>query len=95
MIHVRKLRARGLRRRRYEVVFTDAAGNEESRHITGRPVTLIDPEIGVAEAWSVVRAADREQQTGGRQWIHFPPGAPLRAEASPNSKEATRGTDGA
>lgn len=42
------------------------------RRETTTPVTLIDPYVGVAEAWALVHAADAAWEAGSDQWIALP-----------------------
>jgi len=59
MIRIRRCSSKGIRRRsRYEVELLDGQGKVSWRRKTTTPVTLIDPHIGVAEAWALVHAAD-------------------------------------
>lgn len=76
MIRIRRLPPQRFRRRRYEVHFISSAGQApESIRITSTPVHLIDPYLGVGDAWSVVRAADEAWDAGSGRWVVFPPSA--------------------
>jgi hypothetical protein len=59
MIRIRRLPPRGLRRRIYEIGFTPTGETVPTwTRVTSAPVTLIDPHLGVGDAWSLVHAAD-------------------------------------
>jgi hypothetical protein len=62
-IRVRRLPRRWVRRR-YEVDFGDGSAPQ----ITTTPVTLIDPILGVGDAWAVIGAADEGWTGGIGQW---------------------------
>jgi hypothetical protein len=73
VIRVRRLPAQFLKRRRYEVEFTDPEGGEGWTKVTSTPVTLIDEYVGVGDAWSVVGAADDAWDGDVGDWVVFPP----------------------
>ena len=73
MIRVRRLPPQLLKRRRYEVEFTDPAGGDGWTKVTSTPVTLIDKYVGVGDAWSVVGAADEAWDGEVGKWVVFPP----------------------
>ena len=50
-------------RRRYEVDLPNG------RKTTRTPVTLLDPYLGVADAWALVHAANAEWDSGSRDWV--------------------------
>ena len=62
-------------RARYEVELTEPGADEPSwTRVTTSPVTTIDPYLGVADAHSVVDAADRAWQGGTGPWESLYPG---------------------
>jgi hypothetical protein len=62
-----------LRRRLYEVELVDhGSGVVAWRKESSTPVTLIDPYVGVAEAWALVRSADEHWGRGSTEWISLP-----------------------
>lgn len=74
VIRVRRLSSGRFRRRRYEVHFIpDPSREPEWARITSSPVTLIDRYLGVADAWSVIHAADEAWDGRLGEWVTFPP----------------------
>lgn len=77
MIRIRRLPGRLLARRRYEVELRpDADSPPEWTRVTSTPVKLIEPHLGVGDAWSVIRAADEAWDGKSGDWIAFPPPRP-------------------
>ena len=73
MIRIRRCPPRGvLRRPRYEVEFVDPAGQVTQHQETTTPVTMIDPYVGVAEAWALVHAADSAWTRSSDEWSSLP-----------------------
>jgi hypothetical protein len=73
VIRLRRCPPKGfLRRPRYEVEFVDRGDTAAWRRQTTAPVTLIDPHMGVAEAWALVHAADAAWDRGSDEWIRLP-----------------------
>jgi hypothetical protein len=74
MIRVRRCKPKGfLRRRRYQVEFVESGtGEARWRKETTTPVTMIDPYIGVGEAWALVHAADKAWDEGSSEWASLP-----------------------
>lgn len=74
MIRLRRSSTVGLfGRRRYEVeLLDDADGHTVWRRHTTTPVTLIDPHVGVAEAWALVHAADAVWDRKSTDWSSLP-----------------------
>lgn len=69
MIRLRRLPP-GFFRRLYEVEYTPEGGTTPTwRQVTRTPVTLIDPYLGVAEAWALVHAADDAWSGEAGEWI--------------------------
>jgi hypothetical protein len=62
---------RFLRAATYEVEVSGRAAELE-RHLTTTPVTLIDPLVGVAEAWALVEAADTASDGKTGHWVSLP-----------------------
>jgi hypothetical protein len=70
MIRLRRLRPSLLRRRIYEVEFTPEWETSPSwRRVTAAPVTIIDPYLGVGDAWALVHAADAAWTGGVGEWV--------------------------
>ena len=62
-----------LRRSRYEIEAVDEErGAVEWRRETSTPVTVIDPHVGVAEAWALVHAADEAWNRSSPEWVSLP-----------------------
>jgi hypothetical protein len=74
MIRIRRCEPRGIfRRPRYEIELgNDSTGTIIWLRQTSTPVTLVDPHVGIAEAWALINAADRAWDTGSRDWIFLP-----------------------
>lgn len=70
MIRVRRVPPGRFHRRAYEVELTEpnAAAPTWTR-VTRTPVTLIDPYLGVGDAWAVVKAADRAWDGRSGDWV--------------------------
>ena len=70
MIRIRRLPPRLLRRRLYEVEFTDDAdGAHTWTRVTPTPITIIDRYIGTGDAWSLVSAADEAWDGELGEWV--------------------------
>jgi len=70
MIRMRRLPPARFRRRLYEVeLFSEGSAEPEWVRRTHTPVTLIDPYLGVAEAWALVHAADAAWDGGIGSWV--------------------------
>lgn len=78
MIRIRRCQPKGLlRRRRYEVEFVEpATGATRWRREATTPVTTIDQQVGVGEAWALVHAADKAWDEGSPRWISLPEATP-------------------
>lgn len=73
MIRIRRCSPRGvLRRPRYEVEFVDSGGRVTQHRETTTPVTMIDPYVGVADAWSLVHASDEAWSRSSDEWSSLP-----------------------
>jgi hypothetical protein len=69
MIRVRRVSLGRFRRRAYEVEFTELNAVVPTwTRVTRKPVTLIDPYLGVGDAWAVVKAADRAWDGQRGKW---------------------------
>lgn len=72
MIRIRQVgKTKILRRSLFEVELVSDPPGISWRKKSTLPVTLIDRRIGVAEAWSLVHAAEAAWERGGREWIHY------------------------
>ena len=70
VIRIRRIEPRLLRRRRYEVECTaDETGDVTWSRVTSTPVRLIERDLGVGDAWSLINAADDAWREGHRDWI--------------------------
>jgi len=70
MIRLRRLPpTRVLRRPVYQVEATRTATGPGWTRTTTTPATLIDTEVGVAEAWALVAAADAAWTSGTGPWV--------------------------
>lgn len=67
MIRIRRVESGLLRRRRYEVEFRE--DDDWKRRVTRTPVTLLDEQLGVGDAWALVHAADETWENGDRSWV--------------------------
>ena len=78
MIRIRRCQPTGLfKRRRYEVEFVErTTGAAIWRLETSTPVTTIDREVGVGDAWALVHAADKAWDEGSPRWISLPEATP-------------------
>jgi hypothetical protein len=72
-IRIRRVAPTGLlrllRRRRYEIERAAASGSSPTRELTTTPVTAIDQQLGVADAWSLVDAADAAWNGRSGDWV--------------------------
>ena len=69
MIKVRRIESKGLFSRTYEVELLPHGWPDlAQRHVTRVPNSILEPLIGVGDAWSFVHAADREWKKGNRDW---------------------------
>ena len=69
MIRIRRAPQRLPIGRLYEVELQPAGEPERhSRRTTRSPVSLIEPILGVGDAWSFVTEADRQWDAGYRGW---------------------------
>ncbi len=71
MIRLRRIPPTGLlRRRRYEIEFPAVdQSSSPRREITSTPVTVIDRQVGVGEAWTLVHAADAAWDGQSGEWV--------------------------
>ena len=70
MIRLRRLHPTFLRRRMYEVEFTAKGETSPSwSKVTRTPVTLIDPYLGVGDAWALLHAADNAWNGEVGDWV--------------------------
>jgi hypothetical protein len=67
VIRIRRLPRRALRRAKCEIELTESG--TATTTTTPTPVTLLDPHLGVGDAWALVGAAD--DAAGG--WVTWPP----------------------
>jgi hypothetical protein len=78
-LRIRRLQSTFLRSRRYEVECTALDDPGLSwRRVTGTPVTVIDPYLGVGDAWSLIHAADTAWAGGVGEWVEWPKGVDSR-----------------
>lgn len=70
MLRIRRVEPGLLRRPRYEVELV--VGARRSVRRTRTPVTEIDEQLGVGDAWALVQAADDAWERGHRRWIGLP-----------------------
>jgi hypothetical protein len=66
------------RGRSYETELTPrASASPPVRRITRAPNALLEPVLGVGDAWSFVSEADRQWEAGNRGWaVEFEEGPP-------------------
>lgn len=69
MIRIRRVPSRLPFTRRYEVEVAprDWPANAR-RQVTGTPRAVLEPLLGVGDAWSFVEEADRQWDAGNRDW---------------------------
>jgi hypothetical protein len=48
----------------------------EGRHVTRAPVTLLDPYLGVGDAWALVHAAEGAWDGANGDWVSLTDNAP-------------------
>jgi hypothetical protein len=60
---MRVVKRRRFQRTRYEV---DLKGE---RHVTRTPVTLLDPYLGVGDAWTLVHASEARWDGTTGEWV--------------------------
>lgn len=69
MIRVRRIPSRIPFSRLYEVEIALHDWPETARqHVTRAPNTVLEPILGVGDAWSFVKEADRQWAAGNRGW---------------------------
>lgn len=69
MIRVRRRLSRLPFSRLYEVEIIPAGRVDLSeKHLTRAPNRVLEPILGLADAWSFVREADRQWERGNREW---------------------------
>lgn len=69
MIRVRRVPSRIPFSRRYEVEIATHGWPETARiHVTRVPNSVLEPILGVGDAWSFVKEADRQWAVGNRRW---------------------------
>ena len=55
--------------RKYEIELAPAnSSNEIVLHVTRAPVSILEPLLGVGDAWSFVQEADRRWKAGETGW---------------------------
>lgn len=55
--------------RRYEVDLAPHGSAKPSAHtLTGNPLAVLEPLLGVGDAWSFIKEADRQWAAGNRDW---------------------------
>jgi hypothetical protein len=70
MIRMRRLPPTRFRRPQYEVeLISDGKSEPVWRRVTRAPVTLIDPKLGVGDAWALVHAADDAWDGEVGEWV--------------------------
>jgi hypothetical protein len=70
MIRMRRLPPTFLRRRGYEVEFIATGDTSPTwSRVTRSPVTLIDPYLGVGDAWALVDKADNAWAGEVGEWV--------------------------
>lgn len=57
------------RRRLFEVEFLSAGGTQRKR--TPLPVFVIEPHVGVAEAWAMIHAAENLWEKDLPDWVEM------------------------
>jgi hypothetical protein len=69
MIRIRRVPSRVPFSRLYEIELA-AHGRRQSggRHVTRTPKAVLEPILGVGDAWSFVEEADRQWDAGRRGW---------------------------
>lgn len=69
MIRIRRIPSKFPLSRVYEVEISPHGWPEGAqRHVTRSPNALLEPILGVGDAWSFVREADRQWANGKRDW---------------------------
>jgi hypothetical protein len=69
MIRVRRVPSKIPFSRLYEVEIAPHGWPETARsHITRAPNSVLEPLLGVGDAWSFVKEADRQWAAGNRGW---------------------------
>lgn len=69
MIRIRRVRQRVPIGRLYEVELSGEHSTGGTTHsVTRGPVSLLEPIVGVGDAWSFVHEADRQWEHGNRGW---------------------------
>lgn len=61
--------SRLLGRRRYEIERLGSPGTGSTRELTTTPVTAIDEQLGVGDAWALVHAADAAWNGTSGRWV--------------------------
>lgn len=69
MIRIRRVSSKLTFARRYEVEVPPHGWPENARRqVTGTPKAVLEPLLGVGDAWSFVEEADRQWDAGNRGW---------------------------
>ena len=70
---LRRVAPAGLfRGRRYELELVTTTG-ERLRRVTRAPLTDLDPQLGVGDAWAVIHAADARWNGEVGEWVTLDP----------------------
>lgn len=69
MIRIRRIKSHLPFSRTYEIELSPHGWPDMAqRHITRVPNSILEPVLGVGDAWSFVREADRQWKRGNRGW---------------------------
>lgn len=71
MIRIRRIPQRIPLGRLYELELRQAGSAVATHRTTRAPVSVLEPVLGVGDAWSLVLAADRRWSMGDRGWVEF------------------------
>lgn len=67
MIRLRRMRPRFPIGRLYEVEIPNGAGAD--RVVTRSPLSVLDPRLGVGDAWALIDAANRAWNGSSGEWV--------------------------
>lgn len=69
MIRIRRLRSKIPLSRLYEIELAPSGRSEAAeRHVTRIPKALLEPILGVGDAWSFIQESDRQWVAGNHGW---------------------------
>jgi hypothetical protein len=71
MIRIRRIPQRIPIGRLYELELGRPQDAAAKHRKTRAPVSVLEPLLGVGDAWSIVDAANRRWQVGDRGWVEF------------------------